>query len=291
MSERDDLASLPSGATMPKEDVWDWPEPALAVQFAWIAVGELNVDREYQREKVSNARVLEIAKNWKWKACGVLIVVRRVDGSLWVTDGQHRWLAARKRTSISKLPCLVFEADGADKASEADSFLCANTQRGHVDTYSKYRAGLVRGDEDCYAVTKIVRATGYAITSRCKGRNAVGCVASLLREYRYDRETMSRVWPVVAKLAAGEHVGHKVFDALCYVERHLQNSKSGTVAEGKIIDAIQRATYAGIEAAIRKREIQMDVGGPKVWADGVIRYVLNAGRRGGKIPTPYASTD
>lgn len=65
----------------------------------------LLVNDDYQRT-ASASKILEIASEWSWIGCGVIIVAKR-DGSYWVIDGQHRVLAAKRRSDIKEMPCLV----------------------------------------------------------------------------------------------------------------------------------------------------------------------------------------
>lgn len=284
---RDDLKHIPSGVPGPSKEVYyGWSDPGPKGRFEWVPVELLNVDHAYQRERVSGERVLAIASAWRWIACHALMVVRRPDGSMWVTDGQHRLLAARKRTSITHLPCLIFQGDG-DKVAESDGFLRANTVRGPVDSYAKYRAALLRGDKDIVEIDAILTASGYRIISRGQTTNSVACVYTITTEYGQNPDNFRAVWPAVAAFAGGEHVDKRPLMALLYVERYLQRGGHGTITSGKLFDRIMAATWPAVDLACRKRQLELDKPGSKVWADGVIKYVLNQGSRS-KIPSPYA---
>jgi hypothetical protein len=66
----------------------------------------LRIDHEYQRS-ANEVKVTEITKRFSWLALGAIVVVRRGD-AYYVVDGQHRVMAAMRRTDIATLPCVVF---------------------------------------------------------------------------------------------------------------------------------------------------------------------------------------
>ena len=283
---RDDLKHVPAGGQGPsKEAFYNWSDPGPKGRFEWVPVQALNIDHAYQREKICVERVLAIASKWQWLACPTLMVVQRPDGSLWVTDGQHRLLAARKRTSITHLPCLIFQGDGG-KVTEANSFLLNNTVRGPVDTYSKYRAAIACGDADIMEIDAILAASGYRIVSRGQATQGVACVATITAEYAQNPDNFRAVWPAVARLAGGEPIDKRPLMALLYIERYLKKLDLGTITGGKLFDRIMAATWPAVDQACRKRQLELDKPGFKVWADGVIKYILNHGARV-KIPSPY----
>jgi len=81
-------------------------------EFLMIPKSELEVDHAYQRDRINQRRVEELARAWDWIACGCLVVALRDDNKWFVVDGQHRKLAADQRSDIRELPCLVFETAG-----------------------------------------------------------------------------------------------------------------------------------------------------------------------------------
>jgi hypothetical protein len=73
-----------------------------AVQY--LLLGQLNIDSSYQRSmetRDSQDLVRRIAQYWNWDLCQPLMVSRRLDGALYVIDGQHR-LAAAVCAAISR---------------------------------------------------------------------------------------------------------------------------------------------------------------------------------------------
>jgi hypothetical protein len=106
-------------------------------EFVMIDKNELFVDHAYQRDKINEVRINAIASDWDWVMCGALSVSER-DGKLWVMDGQHRKLAADKRSDIKMLPCMVFDLDSQQK--EAGAFVGLNSQKTAVSSARTARA-------------------------------------------------------------------------------------------------------------------------------------------------------
>lgn len=103
---------------------------------------ELRVDHVYQRDENNEDKILAMARNWSWLACGALIVGHR-SGLYYVIDGQNRWAASMKRQDIANLPCVVFEV--ADVADEARGFLAANTLRKGLSSVDRLKPRKVAG--------------------------------------------------------------------------------------------------------------------------------------------------
>lgn len=103
----------------------------------------LVVDISYQRE-VTASKVTAITAAWSYLSCGALIIAER-NGTLYVIDGGHRLAAAKRRSDITHLPCVVFQTASAE--AEARGFLSVNTGRKPVNAMVKHKALLVAGDE------------------------------------------------------------------------------------------------------------------------------------------------
>lgn len=69
----------------------------------WLAVGQLQIDSAYQRAcdgPKSRALIGKMIRRWEWALCQPLVVTRRLDGSLFVIDGQHRWTGPRRAATF-----------------------------------------------------------------------------------------------------------------------------------------------------------------------------------------------
>ena len=104
-----------------KVERYNWKMQDSPGALRMVKKGDLQVDHTYQRN-ANEMKLIAIAKDWSWIACGAIVVADR-EGVLFVVDGQHRVLAARKRSDIAELPCLVFKTHEAKQ--EAKGFLAA----------------------------------------------------------------------------------------------------------------------------------------------------------------------
>jgi hypothetical protein len=218
-----ELAPIPNGKAISKAEKFNWMKLGKQGKFELIPKGDINIDHAYQRDKTSMTRILAIARDFSWQAFGVLLCVRREDGTVWAFDGQHRKLAADKRSDVSKLPCLVFTAD--DLEQEARAFLSSNTVRGVVVSLDKYRALLTCKDKTALSVQAMVRSTGHQI-----GRTSTGvrCVAFLMKAMQLDQDTLLKIWPMAARIAQDHAVTDELVKALFTTERALRRTGQGS---------------------------------------------------------------
>jgi ParB/Sulfiredoxin domain len=81
------------------------PSPIVGTppSIEWIHLDGLAIDRTYQRSTDNEAScrlIIHISAKFDWRLCGPLVVSRRPDDDLVIIDGQHRWLAAKRRGDI-----------------------------------------------------------------------------------------------------------------------------------------------------------------------------------------------
>lgn len=251
-------------------------------QYKWLITGEpgellylaktvLDIDHSYQRN-AKNARVLKLAKRWNWLACGVLTVAKRA-GRYFVVDGQHRLMAALKRSDIERLPCLVFES--AEMRDEAVAFRDANKERRPITTFEQWNADLVAQDEPTLFAHAIITNAGR-IPSQTAGPTTVRCLSAVVAAARNTREELGRVWPLAVQVCQGNALHERVLGALMYLECNLIEGQS--VADKRWRDKILRLGYKGILDASQRAAAFYAKGGPKVWALGVMQE-LNKGSR------------
>lgn len=267
-----------------KSDVYDWRIDDRKGDLRYIHKSKLHIDHRYQRDNVSNARVLEIARDWSWMACGVLLVVqRRNDGKYWVFDGQHRALAAHKRDDVGDLPCCVFQGESIE--SEADAFLRANNTRGPMQKVDAFKAMLVSGDEVAIAVRDMVSRSGYEIKRGGGGSGVVSCVGTLMWAYRSDPSLCQSVWELCVELFGGDYLVGPFFASLFYLEQHCRKHGESVLA-GKNRAKLIREGHEAIGKRMASAKAYHGKGGSKVAASGVAE-LLNKGRRTNTV-TPIA---
>lgn len=242
------FAPVPNGAAVSKVEKFEWAPLDKTGEFQLVNKDEVNVDHTYQRDKVSQSRALTIARDFSWPAFGVLLCVRRDDGTIWVYDGQHRKLGADKRADVQKLPCFIF--DSRDVKQEARAFLLSNTVRGSMASLDKYKALIVCEDETAIGVRDMVKRTGHVIGAG--GPSHVKCISLLMRAYALDPDCLRKTWPIAARIAGDKHVTDSLVRAVFTTERILTKTKQGSLLTKQNSESIAKLTYAEFEQSLMK---------------------------------------
>lgn len=254
-----------------KVEQYRWLMTGKPGELVYLSKNALEIDHSYQRI-AKNSRVLRLAKRWNWLACGVLTVARR-GGHYFVVDGQHRLMAAMKRSDIERLPCLVFES--AEMREEAVAFRDANKERRAITAFEQWNADLVAQDEATLfshaIITNAGRSPGYSA-----GPGTVKCLSAVVSAARTNREELIRVWPLAVEVCSGNALHERVLGALMYLECNLTEGQSLTDKRWR--DQLVKLGYKGILDASQRASAFYARGGPKIWAIGVMQE-LNKGKR------------
>lgn len=162
----------------------------LSSVIAEVPLSKMGIDRSYQRQP-SQSLVEDIAANWDIVASELVLVSDRgvrpedgeVRGGLWLVNGQHRSLAARKlghETIWARVVDLSGEEDPA--AVEAALRLKLNVKLGDRPL-ERFKAQLRAGDEDSLKIVSILARFGTHINESPDvnvGINAVSTVEALM---------------------------------------------------------------------------------------------------------------
>lgn len=262
-----------------KVDRYKWLTSDSPGQFMMLDKRLLRIDggdEGYQRD-ATNARVLKLSRDWSWVACGVLIVALRPNGWYFVMDGQHRKLAADKRSDIQMLPCMVFKIE--DRALEAAGFLRANRERRPPRTIEQFKARLEAGDKTAATAEQFIRDTGRVMSINSSA-TTFSCVASLCRAIEEDEGALRRLWPLLNMLCHGEAFHSTLLDGLFYIEARTSEDLSLTTPRFR--KRIAAVGYKGLLTAAGEAAAFYAKGGPKVWARGIHR-AINARLRAGRL--------
>lgn len=230
----------------------------------------LVVDMTYQRD-VTAAKVTAITGAWSYMACGALVVAER-NGTFYVIDGGNRLAAAKRRSDIKHLPCVVFQTAGAKE--EARGFLDVNTGRKPVNAVVKHKALLAAGDETALFVQKLCERNGLVPQYTAQAPGTIRCVSWLVTRAREDREALARVLELAAELSARDAVpvAEKLLDGLWHVHK-----KCGAGLDDKRLRArIREKTATELVEGANRAAAYYAHGGGAVWAEGMLN-VINKG--------------
>ena len=235
-------------------------------EFRMIDKRVLQIAKEYQRDALEG-RTQEIAGNWSWLACGVLIVAAR-GNLLYVIDGQHRLLAARKRSDITHLPCLIFQSVGVEK--EAAAFVVNNTKRKSVNALHMHHARVVSGDEIAVFVDGWLGKNGLEVSHSSSRPRAIKCISQVVSMARQDIALFEAVMSIVVRLVGDAHpVNERLVGGL----RYLASGIEGGLGDKRLVGRIEAIGATGLVDAAMSAAAYYSRGGPKVWATGMLKEI------------------
>ena len=256
------------GTELDKVKKYGWKIADKAGDFCWMDKGDLYVDHVYQRSRISEERINFFASNWSWVKCGVLSIAIR-DDEWYIFDGQHRKLAADKRSDIKKLPCIVYELESV--AEEARAFIDINTTKTVVTGVDRFRAMIVAGDETALGLNQLVEARGYQV-SHSQAIKSISCIMTIWAIYKQDRELFTSVWPLITDICEDCVIRHAVVESVYWAQRAAL--RSGITLDRNPIRAFLIKTAGEqLVAEIRKEINIIGHGGLRIEANALIKLL------------------
>lgn len=201
---------------MEKVERYDWAKPGDKGHSEWIDCSELRIDRSYQRDELPEKTTLDIARAFNWSFFGCIVVMRRVDGTNWVVDGQQRLAACRRRGDIKKVPCLVFSSNGP--RHEAAAFSKLNTSRNPVRYVYRFQAEVVAGLEPQKTISAWLKECGFRVgRSNSGGSNVVDFPLRLMFWWGKDPEIAKQGLLIERQICEGDPIVAVRFAAICFL--------------------------------------------------------------------------
>jgi len=232
-------------------------------ELQWIDKKYLNVDLDYQRDPNSN-KIMELAKAWNWIACGVIIVGKR-NNKYWAIDGQHRVIAAKKRSDIKELPCIVFKS--SNQVEEARGFVASNSNRKPVMAIDKFRALLVAKDENALFVKETLDKAKISVSKRAIKTHEVKCVALLQTLAASNRDNFVITINFASRFCNGfVPISDRILKGLSYIDLHVDNG----LKNKRLTDRLNIIGPIKIVAQIDKAVNYMGKTGARVFARGIL---------------------
>lgn len=150
-----------SKPSLTKAEHYKWTKPGEKGKRVNVEVANLKIDHRYQREEISDKNTLAIARDFNWESFGAIVVMERSDGSLYIVDGQQRWLAVKRRGDITHVPAMLFQSDGP--AHEARAFKALNERRMPVSAVAKFSAAVMAGHQLECEINTFLRGIGLEV--------------------------------------------------------------------------------------------------------------------------------
>jgi hypothetical protein len=233
-------------------------------KFEWIHKNDIGIDNSYQRSLIKE-RVTQLSSAWSWIACGALILAKRTDEYLAI-DGQHRLMAARRRSDISILPCLVFEATSVQE--EAKGFLSVNSERKPITTAHRHKAMVVSGDPVAIEVQNTINQLGLSTTTDSKTPGHFGCLSWALRTAREDQAVFKMILSIASEISLrdSEPIHLTLLQGFSYIHKNYEEG----ILEPRIKGRILAKGALALHVAAKKSALLNTGGGGKVWAKGIL---------------------
>lgn len=243
-------------------------------RLEYIDKNILQVDHTYQRNPVK-AKVDILTRKWEWRHCGVLVVAERVDGSLWVIDGQHRLSAAKRRREIDTMPCVVFRSLG--QQAEASEFLGANVNRKPLTAIERHKAAVVALIPESQAVQRLCDELGLRLASCTHSATDIKCIGVLTQLVQEHGEQFAReVLHLGIRSCREDNV--QVEGRFLRAMMWLCNNLSVPITDKRLGDRIEDVGAKRLSKAMNLHVEMYGKSGDKVYALGILQE-LNKGLR------------
>lgn len=264
-----------------KYERYKWAKTGNPGEFAWINKRHLKIDLSYQREPVSNNRVLSIAREFSWQIFGAIIVAQTETSDLYVTDGAHRLRAAMLRGDVQELPCLIFPSKGQEY--EADQFVGYNTTSKGVSAYDRHRAGLVANHEVPVMAEKIITSNGYSFAKN-NATNfqtvAVGAVHNIVKR---NADLADLTISLLTNIAEGFPLQSNEIKGLFYV---IATNQSANIDWwGFPYKNLSEAGLGMMQSEMKRTVMFRGKGGERVLAEAIVE-IINKGQVKNKVALP-----
>lgn len=142
-----------------------------------VRLGDIIVPPEYQR-LLNEERALGYALQFSWEAFQSISVNRRPDGTIVLTDGQHRLYAAQLCFGDDVLvKCNVTRIENTPR--EAGLFLTMNTERVGLNYNSAFKARLHSLDANALRVVELLEEFGLDYTRPGEYRGQPGKITAV----------------------------------------------------------------------------------------------------------------
>lgn len=230
----------------------------------------LQVHPDYQRDLIEH-KVKQITADWSWIACGALIVGKR-GGVYWVIDGQHRAMAAKRRSDIEQIPCLVFDTESVKQ--EAQGFLDSNTNRKPVSSMGRHKGMVAAGNDTASFVQLQIDALGLQVKGTSGRAGDLKCIGWCMKRASEDRERFKRVLSLVTEMSNkdGIFVPERVLEGVWILD-----TKCGEgLADKRLVQRLKDKGAKALLGAAGRAAALYNGGGGKVWAQGMLSE-LNKG--------------
>ena len=200
-----------------------------------ISVSNLNVDHTYQQD-VKTKLVNDIYEHLDPDLLGVIKVSLRADGSYWIIDGQHRYLAVRNSGQYLTMRCEVHT--GLTVPQEAHLFNQLNTRRKTVNTFNRFKSGIQAGHLDALFVQRVLTEVGLVVVPpKAKQPGEISALEPVIEMGKtYDALKFKGVMQLISDLSLKAPASRDLVVGIRFIADRLTTPLIGGRAEQRIRD-------------------------------------------------------
>jgi hypothetical protein len=253
-----------------KVKAYGWaPVPDCKPTFRWINKNNLRVDHCYQRNEISYHKIARITRNFEWASCGAILVAERAPGEFYAFDGQHRLLAAKRRSDITEMPCLVYDLCGTQ--DEANAFLDVNTERKAIGGTARHNARLTANDSTARLIQDCIDESGLNVANTAVKSRQIKCLTVCYQMAGINADLFRDALMLSAELSASSDspVRETVLLGLFHVGQRIPLGLQNRKFRKRVLDL-------GMEelcTAISRAKAFYARGGSRVYAAGIVERV------------------
>jgi hypothetical protein len=265
MSRIEDLSETItlSGHEFDKSEHYGWRITGHPPKLEWLPKVALNSDNTYQRAPHKD-RVANMCGDLDWTGINTISVNKRPDGSFWILDGQHRWMAAMRHSAITELPCAVFEL--ATVEEEARAFVLLNTRGKVPSAMQKHLANVRANDQWAVYIQQTVDKLGFFF-GRSSDHKAIHCVS----ECRTHAIKWPTGWLEVMHLACHTCAADKTPLVKQYMLGlfHLHD-RGALLHDPRFVERVKHLGAGHLTAKAKLYASKMERNQAKIWAEGIL---------------------
>jgi len=257
-----------TGKGVDKSLRYGWKDPGPMGSFRLIHKSDLRIDSAYQRASISLPKVTRITSCFDWKSFGVLHVAARQDGQLFVFDGQHRMLAAKRRSDVDMVPCMVFAAEGV--SSEASAFLSVNTNRKPIGSFSRHKALLASNDPLAEFVECCFHECGLTPGEHANTESQIKCLSICYTLASKDKRRFRDALETASRLAYQGKVpiNERILGGLFWLAQRVEDFPSPRFQR-----RLEAKGLRSLDQAINRAAAFYTKGGERVYGIGILEDV------------------
>lgn len=215
------------------------------MKYAEIPVGLLTVHPVIQRNV--RGHEAKIAKQWDKRRAGAITVSYR-DGSFYIIDGQHRYLAARI-VGESALTCRIYE--GLTLQEEAEIFGRQSENVKTLNPKDLFKAMYIAGDKDAVAIQEICNEFGISTSYKQKtDSKCLWSIDTVQKVYRqFGADGLRWMFRIIDEIGWSND-NHSYGKTMLAVLKNLYTRYHNNLAEceAKIVPLLSHITYKMLAA-------------------------------------------